>query len=73
MIRSHDPNVGLSYRQRVPSRLPIVEQLCDAEIQQFWDARRRHENIRWLQIAMNNEILVGVVNRAAYHLEQFES
>ncbi len=72
MIRGHDANVGLRHRQRVPRRLPIVQQFCNAEIQELRNAGRGHQDIRGLEIAMHDEILVGIMNRRANRLKQLQ-
>jgi hypothetical protein len=73
VVRSHDPNIGLGQRKCVPCGLPVIQQLCDAEIQQFWDAGGGYQDIRRLQIAMNNEVLMGIVNRGANRLKELET
>ncbi len=58
-------------RQRPPSSLPAgwaiaAEQLRDAEIKQLGNARRRHENICRLQIAMDDQVAMRVGHRIAH-------
>ena len=69
MIRGHDADIGLRDRERMPGRLPVVQQLCDAEIKQFRNAGRGHQDIGGLKIAMHDQILMSVVDRAAYRLK----
>jgi hypothetical protein len=53
--------------------LTVVQQFCNSEIQQLWNSRRRYQDIRRLEIPMNDEVLVGVVHRGANRLKQFQS
>jgi hypothetical protein len=57
----------------VSGRLLVIEQLRNAEIQQLGHSRRSHQNIRGFEIAMNDEVLMGVVDCAADSLEKLQS
>ena len=52
--------------------LAVVQKFCNAEIQQFGYAGRRHQNIRGLQVPMHDEVLVGVMDGGAHGLKQPE-
>ena len=47
-----------------------VEHFRDAEIEQLHDAGRCHQNVRGLQIAMDNQMLMRVLNGRAHSAQQ---
>ena len=51
------------------SNPPRLEQLRNAEIEQFRDAVRRHEDVRRLEIAVHDQVLMRVLHGVA-HLEE---
>src|SRR5215475_1460093 len=60
--RRHQPHD----RKRLLRRLPAefrVEDFGDAKVQELWLAVRRDENVRWFEVAMNNQILMRVMRR----------
>src|SRR3954471_22526512 len=46
------------------------QKFCDTEIEQFWFALGGNENVAGLQVAMDDEILMGELNGAANLHEQ---
>src|SRR6185503_745878 len=49
------------------------EQLGDAEVEQLHCAIRRHENVRWLEIPMHDQVLVCMRYRLAHDDEQLDT
>jgi len=73
MVGRHDPKVGARDREGVLAELPIVQKLGDAEIEQLRDAAARDQDVRWLQVSMHDQVLMGVMHRAADHGEEREA
>src|SRR5262249_35238971 len=48
------------------------KQLCDTEVEKLGDAIGGHQNIRWLEIAMHNEMGMRVLYRVAHSQKQPE-
>ena len=65
---------GVSTRKAVRVRLPSIaarlQQLGDAEVEQLRHAVRGHEDVARLDVAMDDEVLVRILHRAAHPQEQ---
>ena len=73
MVGSHDPDVGVRDRERVMPGLPVVQELRDTEVEKLRHARSGHQDVRGLEIAMHDEVLMRVVHGGADGLEQLET
>ena len=69
IFRRDETQVG-ARRHRSDIPCTRVEELRDAEVQQFHDARLRHEDIRGLEVAVNDEGAMRVLDRVAHHAKQ---
>jgi hypothetical protein len=65
----HHPETGL----RVMALGKLFELLGDPEVEELHGAVGRHENVRWLHVAMHDEVLVGVNDRFADGAEQAQA
>ena len=55
------------------SRLPLVQQFGDPEIKQFRDAVCGDQDVRGFEIAMHNEVLMGVMHCGTDGLKKLEA
>jgi hypothetical protein len=72
MIRRHEAHVRLRDCERL-HELALVEQLGDAEIEQLGHAVARNQDVRRLQVAMHNQVLMRGIDRRADGGEQLET
>ena len=70
VVRGQD---SLLRQSQVSPFLLRVEELGDAEVEQLHLAFRGHEDVGRLEIAMNDEVLVGVSDSGADHAEELET
>ena len=61
MIRRHQADVGMSDCHRV-HHLPGVQHFGDSEIEQLGNPLGSHQDVRWLEVPMHDEILMRIVN-----------
>src|SRR5262249_62191928 len=55
-----------------PGRALGFEELGNSEIEELGNSFPGNENVAWLQIPMDDEILVSILNRLTYQSEQSE-
>ncbi len=72
MIGRHQPKVRMGDGQRVASGLTLVQQFGDAEIEQLGHPGVRHQDVRRLEIAVHDEVLMSVVHRGTNRLKELE-
>ena len=72
VIRRHQPKIRLRDGQRVMSRLAFVQQFGDAEVEQFGHAIGRDQDVRGLEVAMHDEILMRVMHCGTNRLKKLE-
>jgi hypothetical protein len=49
-----------------------IEQLGNSEVQELWGAICHHQNVSWLQVSVNDQVLMSVLNRRADLAEDLE-
>jgi hypothetical protein len=63
VIRRHQSEIRLRDGQRVMSRLAFVQQFGNTEVQQFGHAIGGDQEVRGLEVAMHDEVLMRVMHR----------
>ncbi len=71
VIRRHQ--VGPGGRERFGARRFGIQQLGDAEIEQFRYAIGVHQDVAGFEIAVNDQLLVGVLDGVGHLPEQFQA
>ena len=71
-LRRHDAARPSASRRRIGAAARAVEQLRDAEVEELHLAVGRDEDVRRLEVAVDDEVLVRVADGVAHHLEERE-
>src|SRR5205085_1967968 len=72
IVRRHRAQAGHCRRESLRVKLRL-QQLGNAEVQQLRHAFRGDENVARLEVAMDDEVLMRVVHRAADHAKQLQA